>query len=276
MVLDESICLMVVLLLCMSVWPLVYSKVQVITFMSSHVGVNFAAHFLCVWAAGSFQLRFIIHGWGEPELLLCGLEPMFYASYTQLRLDTYTLGPQLLAIKYVSCWPICQFEGLCAHQNHLNKELPLGKRVTEMLNQWEQRMAWQVETRWPNDSQRERWVWLVALAPKLLAQHGTTASEANNTEEIFGSSMAYMSTMCYVAPKYCHAFTCIVDQVSKVAHALHSGRFFCMPTVAYYEKLHGNISPLIILTCTATHLWLVPVSCQHHGQSWASYKEAHL
>ena len=48
MVLDESICLMVVLLLCMSVWPLVYSKVQVITFMSSHVGVNFAAHFLCV------------------------------------------------------------------------------------------------------------------------------------------------------------------------------------------------------------------------------------
>ena len=100
MVLDDSICLCWLwwsCWLCMGVWRLVYSKVWVITFMSSHVGVNFAAHFLCVWAAGSFQLKFIIHGWGELwAIYYCVVsETMFNASYIQLWFDEY----------WVKMWP---------------------------------------------------------------------------------------------------------------------------------------------------------------------------
>lgn len=68
MVVDGSIImyLLVVVIQACIIIALVYSKVRVISFMSSHVGVNFAAHFLCVWATSSLLLKFIIHGWGEP------------------------------------------------------------------------------------------------------------------------------------------------------------------------------------------------------------------
>ena len=50
MVVDGSIImyLLVVVIQACIIIALVYSKVRVISFMSSHVGVNFAAHFLCV------------------------------------------------------------------------------------------------------------------------------------------------------------------------------------------------------------------------------------